>query len=57
MYQTLTDFLNFLGISGNYPQTLGDFISWFVLVITGVCIIRFIINSFFEVVHFIRKGN
>ena len=34
MYQTLIEFLDFIGINGNYPQTIGDFIAWFVLVIT-----------------------
>ena len=57
MYQTLIEFLDFIGINGNYPQTIGDFIAWFVLVITCVCVIRFIMNSFFEVVHYVRKGS
>ena len=56
MYETLTDFLNFLGINGAYPDTLGGFIAWFVLVMVSICVIRFIMNSFFAVVYWVRKG-
>ena len=57
MYQTLIDFLNFIGVTGDYPETLGDFICWFIMVIVCVCIIRFVINSFFAVVNYVRRGN
>lgn len=57
MYQTLMEFLNFLGISGVYPDTLGGFLAWFVLVVTCVCIIRFVMNSFFAVVNYVRRGD
>lgn len=57
MYQTLMDFLNFVGLNGSYPSTVGEFVSWFVLVMTCICVIRFVLNSFFAVVNWVRKGD
>ena len=57
MYQTLMEFLQFLGISNTAPETLGEFLQWFVLVVVCVCIIRFVLNSFYAVVYWVRRGD
>lgn len=56
MYETIIDFLGFLGVTAFAPSTVYEFLVWFVLVMVSVSIVKFVLASFFWLVALVSKG-
>lgn len=48
MIDVVREYLQFIGIDGTVPETVGEFLVWFVMICVCVAIIRFILDSFFK---------
>lgn len=57
MYQVIMQFLDFLGVSTEPPETVGEFLVWFVLVCACFAILRFILKLFFDLVKTLGRVN
>lgn len=50
MYDVLIEFLQFFGVSVTPPETVGEFVVWFVMVCAALAILKFVIKLFFDMV-------
>lgn len=56
MYQVLIEFLQFFGIYQTTPQTVGEFLVWFTMVIASLAMLKFVLRLFFELVSTVAGG-
>ena len=55
MFDLINDLTNFFGVY-EMPSTFGEFLPWFILVLFGMELVLFVLDSLFYTIRTINRG-